>query len=136
MLGSFRCFEVRGRIKHINPELSSTDRSLKVIAEVPNDQELLKGGLFAKGRILTGKRGNVLQVPRSAVNALDITAGKGRLFVVENSVARQRDITIGLQSGGKIEVVSGLKAGEQYVVRGGFNLKDGDQVAVSQAAAK
>lgn len=125
-----------GRVKHINPEISSADRSLKVIAEVPNDQGQLKGGLFAKGRILIGKRSNVLQVPRSAVNGLDLTTGKGSLFVVENSVARKKDIVIGAQNGEKVEVVSGLKAGEQYVVRGGFNLKDGDQVSVPQAAAK
>lgn len=125
-----------GVIKYINPELSSADRSMKVIAEVRNDQEQLKGGLFAKGRIIAGKRSSVLQVPRSAVNSLDLTAKKGSLFVVENGAAKKRDIAIGVQNGERIEVVSGLKAGEQYVVRGGFNLKDGDQVAVPQAVAK
>ncbi len=125
-----------GVIKYINPELSSADRSLKVIAEVRNDQEQLKGGLFAKGRIIAGKRNSVLQVPRSAVNSLDLTAKKGSLFVVENGVAKKRDIVIGVQNGEQIEVVSGLKVGEQFVVRGGFNLKDGDHVAVPQAAAK
>jgi len=109
---------------------------MKVIAEVRNDNEQLKGGLFAKGRIIAGKRSSVLQVPRSAINSLDLTAKKGSLFMVENGVARKRDIAIGVQNGERIEVVSGLKAGEQYVVRGGFNLKDGDQVAVPQAAAK
>ncbi len=125
-----------GVIKYINPELSSADRSMKVIAEVRNDQEQLKGGLFAKGRIIAGKRSSVLQVPRSAVNSLDLTAKKGSLFVVENGVAKKRDIAIGVQNGERIEVASGLKTGEQYVVRGGFNLKDGDQVAVPQAVAK
>jgi membrane fusion protein, multidrug efflux system len=125
-----------GVIKYINPELSSADRSMKVIAEVRNDNEQLKGGLFAKGRIIAGKRSSVLQVPRSAVNSLDLTAKKGSLFVIENGVAKKRDIVIGVQNGERIEVVSGLKAGEHYVVRGGFNLKDGDQVAVPQAAAK
>jgi membrane fusion protein, multidrug efflux system len=125
-----------GKVRHVNPELSSADRSLKVIAEVRNEPELLKGGLFAKGRIITGKRSSVLQIPRSAVSGLDLTARKGFVFVVDGGAARKRDITTGSQNGDLLEVVAGLKAGEKYVVRGGFNLADGDQVAVTEAAAK
>lgn len=117
-----------GRVLFINPELSASDRSLKVIAEVKNIPEQLKGGLFAKGQIITGTRANVLQVPRSAISALELTTRKGTMFVVEKGLARKRDITIGTVNGDMIEVVSGLKVGEQYVVRGGFNLKDSDKV--------
>lgn len=120
-----------GRVMYVNPELNPADRALKVIAEVANVPELLKGGLFAKGRIVTGRRGNVLQVPRNAIAGLDPAAGKGTLFVVENNVARRRDIRTGAQSGEMVEVAAGLKKGEQYVVRGGFNLKEGDRVAVA-----
>jgi len=119
-----------GKVMFINPELSSADRSLKVIAEVPNVPETLKGGLFAKGRIITGRRGNVLQIPRSAIDRFDLAARSGILFVVENNIARKREITTGSVSGESVEVLTGLKNGEQYVVRGGFNLKDGDTVSM------
>jgi membrane fusion protein, multidrug efflux system len=122
-----------GKVMFLNPELSMADRSLKVIAEVHNVPESLKGGLFAKGRIVTGVRSQVLQVPRSAVGAFDLQAKKGSLFVVENGVARMREIQSGSVNGDMIEIVSGLKPGEQYVVRGGFNLKAGDTVAVAAA---
>ncbi len=118
-----------GKVMFINPELSSADRSLKVIAEVRNTPEVLKGGLFAKGRIITGRRADVLQVPRSAVTSLDLAAGKGVLYVVENGTARRREITVGVSSGDLLEVKSGVRAGELFVVRGGFNLKDGDRIA-------
>ena len=120
-----------GKVMFINPELSAADRSLKVIAEVTNTSELLKGGLFAKGRIVTGTRATVLQIPRSAISALDLASGKGALFVVENGVAQKRDITIGMVNGEMVELLTGLKIGEQYVVRGAFNLKDGDKVALA-----
>ncbi len=125
-----------GRVMHVNPELSASDRSMKVIAEVPNVPEVLKGGLFAKGRIIIGKRANILQVPRNAINGFDLTARKGILFVVENGLARSREVTSGSVTNELVEIVSGLKAGEQYVVRGGFNLKDGDRVELPKAAAK
>lgn len=124
-----------GKVMYINPELSSADRSLKVIAEVRNVPETLKGGLFAKGRIITGNRSQVLQVPRSAIGTFDMQAKKGSLFVVEKGSVRKRDIQSGTVNGDMIEIVSGLKSGEQYVVRGGFNLKDGDNVAVAAATA-
>jgi membrane fusion protein, multidrug efflux system len=120
-----------GKVMYINPELSSTDRSLKVIAEVGNTPGDLKGGMFAKGRIITGVRSEVLQVPRSVIGAFDTQVKKGSLFIVENGVVRKREILSGTVSGDMVEVVSGLKPGEQYVVRGGFNLKDGDKVAVA-----
>jgi RND family efflux transporter MFP subunit len=119
-----------GKVLFINPELSSTDRSLKVIAEVKNVPELLKGGLFAKGYIATGTRSNVLQVPRSSITALELTTRKGVMFVIENGMARKRDITVGAVNGDMVEVAAGLKGGEQYVVRGGFNLKEGDKVVL------
>ena len=118
-----------GKVMYINPELSQADRSLKVIAEVRNVPENLKGGLFAKGRIVTGQRSGVLQIPRSAVSALDLTARKGLLFVVENGVAHERHINVVTVSGDLLEVKDGLKAGQHYVTRGGFNLKDGDKIA-------
>lgn len=121
-----------GKVLYINPELSASDRSMKVIAEVHNVPENLKGGLFAKGRIVTGKRSGVLQVPRAAISDFDLSAKKGQLFVIESGTARKREIQSGTVTGDAVEIVSGLKAGEQYVIRGGFNLKDGDKVAAAK----
>ncbi|MEI7817721.1 MAG: efflux RND transporter periplasmic adaptor subunit [Desulfuromonadales bacterium] len=124
---------INGKVMYINPELSAVDRSLKVIAEVRNVPEYLKGGLFAKGRIITENRRQVLQIPRSSIVAFDTQAHKGSVLVVENGVARKRDILSGAVAGDMVEIATGLKAGEQYVIRGGFNLKDGDKVAVEAA---
>ena len=120
-----------GKVMYINPELSAADRSLKVIAEVRNVPENLKGGLFAKGHIVTGVRPQVLQVPRSSLGVFDSTAKKGSLFIVDAGVVHKREVKSGVVNGDMVEIVSGLKVGEQYVVRGGFNLKDGDKVAVT-----
>ncbi|GFE57321.1 efflux RND transporter periplasmic adaptor subunit [Geobacter sp. AOG1] len=120
-----------GRVMFVNPELSATDRSLKVIAEVRNDGELLKGGLFVKGRILLGMRKGVIQVPRNALAAWDTTARKANVFVVENGTARLRPVTTGTVNGEQVEVTAGLKGGERYVTRGGFTLRDGDRVTMA-----
>ncbi len=121
-----------GRVMFVNPEISAADRSLKVIAEVSNPGEVLKGGLFAKGRIVIGTRSSVLQVPRSAASAIDLAAGTGTLFVVNGTTAEQRAVKLGTAGGDLVEITAGLKSGEQYVVRGGFNLKNGDTVSATR----
>ena len=123
-----------GKVMFINPVVSEADRSVKVIAEVDNRGEQLKAGLYVKGRILTGRRTGVLKVPRTALLLWDVQAKKGDLFVVTGDVARRRTIGTGSVTGDLIEVTSGLKAGEQVVTRGGFNLKDGDRVSVVQGS--
>jgi len=123
-----------GKVMFINPSVAEADRSLKVIAEVPNVPEQLKGGLFAKGKIVTGSRRAVVQVPRGTLSALDLERHTGSIFVVEAGMARRRDVTTGAVSGELVEIASGLKAGEQLVSRGGFNIKDGDRVTVAKSA--
>ncbi|HBG05561.1 MAG: efflux transporter periplasmic adaptor subunit [Geobacteraceae bacterium GWC2_58_44] len=125
-----------GKVMFINPSVDDADRSLKVIAEVPNLPEQLKGGLFAKGKIVTGSRKGVIQVPRGTLTGLDLEQRTGSLFVVESGVAHRREVATGAVSGDLVEIASGLKGGEQLVSRGGFNIKDGDQVLVANAAAK
>lgn len=122
-----------GKIKFINPSVSESDRSVKIIAEVKNEPQVLKGGLFVKGQIITGVREKVLQVRRSAlIGRKDASGGKLGIFVVEGEIARLRPVTAGALSGDAVEIQDGLAAGDWYIVRGGFNVKDGDRLAVTR----
>ncbi len=108
------------------------DRSVKVIAEVRNVPEVLRGGLFVKGRIETARRRQVLQVPRASLLSWDVGAGTGDLFVAADNVARRRQVRTGGTSGDRVEIVSGLAPGELVITRGGFNVRDGDRVDVTR----
>jgi membrane fusion protein, multidrug efflux system len=121
-----------GRVMFINPAVNEADRSVKVTAEVENLQGQLKGGLFVKGRIITGKRSDVLKIPRAALLNWDVAAKKGELFVVEAEIARRRTVSTGSVLEDYVEIRSGLQASEQVITRGGFNVKDGDRVALTQ----
>lgn len=125
-----------GKVMYINPMVNEADRSVKVIAEVENTSGELKGGLFAKGRVLTGTKRNVLLAPRPALVGLDVAAKKAGLYVVEGGRVRFRSVSTGALMGESLEIVSGLKEGEKLVVRGAFNLKDGDMVAVQGEKVK
>jgi len=121
-----------GKVMFINPVVNELDRSVKVTAEVKNVTEQLKGGLYAKGRIVTGKRTGILRVPRGALLSWDVAGKKGDLFVVKGEIANRRTVQTGAVMGDFLEIISGLVTDEQVVVRGGFNLKDGDRVNVTR----
>ena len=126
--------EFGGKVAHINPSVNPGDRSVRVIAEVPNVPEVLKGGLFVKGRIATGVRKGVVLVPRTALLSWNVAAREGAVFVVEDNVARRRGVATGAVQGDRVEIPSGLRPGERVVTRGAFLLSDGD--AVKTAAGK
>ena len=123
--------EFGGKVAHINPSVSPGDRSVRVIAEVPNVPEVLKGGLFVKGRIATGVRKEVVLIPRTALLSWNVAARKGEVFVVDNDVARRRGVATGAVQGDRVEIPSGLRPGETVVDRGAFLLSDGDAVKVA-----
>jgi membrane fusion protein (multidrug efflux system) len=124
----------KGKVMFINPVVNEADRSVKVIAEVENVPEILKGGLFVKGRIITEKRTDILKVPRTALLAWDVAVKKGDLFVVSGETANRRTIHTGTVMGDFVEIKSGLAPGDLVVIRGGFNLKNGDRVIATQVS--
>ena len=121
-----------GKVMFINPVVNESDRSVKVIAEVENASEQLKGGLYVKGRIITGNRKGIIRIPRVALLSWDVAGKKGDLFVVNGDIAIRRTVQTGSVMGDFVEVTSGLSPGELAVTRGAFNLKDGDRVNVTQ----
>ena len=126
--------ELAGTVAFINPAADEASRTVRVKVEVPNPDEALKTGLFVKGRIVTGLRPGVVVVPRTALVSWDTAARTATLFVVEGDRARRATIATGSTPGDAVEVVSGLAAGQSVVTRGGFNLRDGDRVAIAGGA--
>lgn len=125
--------EFAGKVTHINPSVSPGDRSVRVIAEVRNVPEVLKGGLFVKGRIVTGVRKGVVLIPRESLLSWDVSGRKGELFFLDNGVARRKGVTTGAVQGDRVEISSGLRSGETVVTRGAFLLSEGDAVKIAAA---
>ncbi|MBI5904561.1 MAG: efflux RND transporter periplasmic adaptor subunit [Deltaproteobacteria bacterium] len=123
--------EFAGKVTYINPGVNPADRSVRVVAEVRNVPELLKGGLFVKGRIVTGARKGVVLIPRESLLSWDVSGRRGEVFLVDNGVARRRAVATGAVQGGAVEIPSGLPPGAPVITRGGFLLSDGDAVKVA-----
>jgi membrane fusion protein, multidrug efflux system len=120
-----------GKVMFINPAVEESSRSASIVAEVPNTDGTLKGGLFVNGRIIVAVRPGVLQTPREALLNWNVAEHSAEVFAVRNGQAEKRTVQTGAVSGTSVEITKGLSAGEQVVTRGGFALRQGDRVAVS-----
>lgn len=114
-------------IDRVMPAGDPASRSFSVQLVLDNPDGVLKSGMFARVSFERGEH-QVLGVTPSAV----ITRGQLEgLFVVEDGRALLRWIKTGRLSPGQIEVLSGLEAGERYVVTPPASLGDGAPVEVA-----
>ena len=117
-----------GRVMFINPAVDEASRSARVVADVRNGDGALKGGMFARGRIVLASRQNAVVVPREALLDWNVPARTASVYVVAGECADKRAVQVGAVTADGVEIAAGVRAGESVVTRGGFALRPGDQV--------
>lgn len=122
-----------GHVRYVSPALNAESRALIVEAEVANEGVRLKPGFFATAHIEQARREEALMVPASAIRTV---AGTPRVFVVAGNAsdrrAEERVVATGQPVGDKVEVTSGLAAGEQIVATGLDRVVDGVRLTVTR----
>lgn len=113
--------EFQGKISMINTRLDPATRTVRVRADIPNPDEVLKPGMFLNARINLEVRPNSIVVPEEALLA---RGDKQYVFVVRDNVAYQTPVTINQRRVGVAEVLSGLNVGDVVVVAGVQQLRD------------
>jgi Cu(I)/Ag(I) efflux system membrane fusion protein len=108
---------VEGHVSWISPDVSPDTRTARARIELDNRELRLQAGAWARVDLVRD-RGLRLSVPESAV----LYAGRRRFAFVEVGPGRfqPRAIEIGERSGERVEVRSGLVAGERVVASGTF----------------
>jgi RND family efflux transporter MFP subunit len=123
----------RAVIKLVTTAADPNTRMVKVTAEVDDPRkDTLRAGSFARIAVRMGTTEGAVVIPQTAVAPSE----KGFLaFLVEDNKAVERVVEIGQHTAdGMLEVKSGLKVGEQLVVRGAEALRNGAPVVVAGPA--
>ena len=107
-----------GRVRNLEPEVSPSTRSVKLIIEVPNRNRKLKVGMYATVSFKPVVARNAVVVPAQAV----IRSGVRDVVVVALGEGRfaPREVTLGAQSDGLIQVIDGLDGSEEIVTSSQF----------------
>ena len=119
--------EFQGTVTRISPTLDVTNRTAKLEITVPNPDHALRPGMFARVALTVAKEEQVVVIQEAAVLRRGVTP---YVFVVEEDIARRRDVVLGLEEGPRVEVSAGLTPGQLLVVAGQQKIADGDLVQI------
>jgi multidrug efflux pump subunit AcrA (membrane-fusion protein) len=126
MLDAYPEAAYKGIVSKIFPELAKDSRSRLVEARVKDGPELIPG-MFA--RITTRFDSNeCLAIPDSAI--LSNVRGENITFVAVENKAVLRKIKTGLEYNNLVEIISGLKDGENVITNGNRSVKDGSEIKI------
>ena len=117
-----------GKVSRIAPALDAATRTFSVEITIPNTQERLRPGMFARATFHLGEIEGVV-VDDVAVQK---QAGSSERFVyvVKDGVAEFRFVRDGRRVGSKVSIVEGLEAGEQVATTSFVRLADGKAVEI------
>lgn len=117
-----------GRIRRIFPAADPATRLVPVEVALRQDGErIARSGFLARIELALGTRTGVLLVPASAVVG---DAASAAVFIVQDGTALRRSVRTGLNSEGRVEILSGIQPGDPVVIAGNNGLRDGAEVRV------
>ena len=112
-------------IVRISPTIDMRNGTFRATAIIGNESEELAPGMFARFTIAYEKHAEAMVIPTQAIVEEDEQTS---VYVVSNGEVTRRRIETGIESDGRIEVLSGLAGDEQIVVVGQSTLRDGSKV--------
>ncbi len=108
----------QGKVDYIYPELDPKTRTLRVRLRFPNPDGMLKPNMFAEAEIHSQPKANALSIPREALiisgdeNRVVVALGQGRF--------QPKTVISGMHTDNRVEILNGLREGEEVVVSGQF----------------
>jgi membrane fusion protein (multidrug efflux system) len=119
-----------GRIRQISPVVDTATGTVKLTIEAKEPPADVRPGAFVTIEIVRMTHPQAVLLPREAVIR---ELQEAYVFVASGGVAEKRTVALGLEEGGRVEALSGVKPGEQVIVAGQGGLKQGSAVKVIPA---
>ena len=122
-----------GKVYAIDPVIDPASRSLLVRARIANPDGKLKPGMFARASADLGGKTSAILVPEQVIVPM---ADGSFVYVVVDGKAELRKVLLGRRDPGRVEILSGLRAGETIVLDGQIKLRPGVPVVTLERAAQ
>jgi len=142
-LSNQRESSARGRVSRISPRLDPTTGLGEVVISLTEKGSSIFQGVLVEAVINVETREQAVVIPRSALvenvqtliepesNTIQLSRTYSVFVVQDDSVALKRDLQLGIEQGDRVEISSGLQAGDQIVVTGQNSLEDSSKVRVA-----
>jgi RND family efflux transporter MFP subunit len=124
--------QFEGRIARIYPTINNTTRTYQVEVSIPNNDERVRPGMFARVNLPYATVNRVIISDR-AVNKL-MGSGDRYVFIYNpaDSTVRYSKVELGQRLDYEYEVLSGVEDGEQVVVLGQLGITSGEKVELNK----
>ena len=122
----------QGKIARVAPVLDPATRTASMEVEIPNGDNKLKPGMYARINLTVEDRKGTLVVPKSAV--IDFESKRGVWKPNDENRATFVPVTLGIEGGDNIEILSGLKEGDKFVTTGAAAVRNNDQLLIAGQA--
>jgi RND family efflux transporter MFP subunit len=123
--------KIPGQVRLVSPEVDRATRLGRVRITL-SKSEGVRVGAFARAEIEIRRERSVV----APVSALTWGADGASLLVAEGGLVRERRVSLGHVDGTRAEIRSGVREGDEIVVRAGAFLRDGDSVRAVEAMAE
>ncbi|NBC25800.1 MAG: efflux RND transporter periplasmic adaptor subunit [Bacteroidetes bacterium] len=133
----------RGTISRISPQLDPETGLGEVVVSLVDVTPRVRQGVLAESRITLETRENTIVIPRTAMmenvetyiepetNTVELRRNYSVFVAQGDSLAIRKQLTLGLEQGERVEVLSGLNEGEKLIVTGQSGLRDSSKVRVA-----
>jgi len=116
-----------GRIIYISPYVDKETKTCKVTVLLQNTSNKIKPGMFANVLLEVDNLKDRILIPKSALLIRD---KRTLVFVVENNLAKWKYVRTGKENDQFIEIIDGVKLGEEVIVEGHYTLTHNARVNV------
>ena len=118
-----------GEITELSPAISAETRTFKGKLVIDNSKLLIRPGMFVKADIVTESHNSTIIIPKNIVRN---DRNRRTVFVVDQGIARAKQVKLGLEDKTSVEVLSGLDKDDQLIIRGYETLRDGSKVKIQR----
>lgn len=137
----------RGNVSRISPQLNPETGLGEVVVSLTDVTSSVRQGVLTESRITLVTNENTIVIPRSSLvekvdtyiepetNTVEIRRTYSVFVSKGDSVAERRDLTLGLEQGDRVEVLSGISPDEKLIITGQRSLNDGSRIRVAGQSA-
>jgi RND family efflux transporter MFP subunit len=124
--------DITGKVSRFADALDMQTRTMETEIDFDNRDGKLISGMFTETQLVLAEKPDALSVPLEAV--AQNANGASVLLVSQNSTVEERRVALGIQGKTRVEIASGLKAGDRVIIGNRSQYHEGEKVQPKEIA--